>query len=93
MNNLSIFPWTLQELIIPFVIALIVFVLLFLLFREVNCWYWKINYRARLQEGIYENTRDIRKLLLDYFKKEEKGEAISNNPGSLEENKGHERKN
>lgn len=31
-------------------IAILVFFAIFLLLREINCWYWKINRRIELQE-------------------------------------------
>ena len=31
------------------IVTLIVLIIIFLLIREINCWYWKINERANLQ--------------------------------------------
>lgn len=39
---------------------LIVFLLLFLVFRELNCWYWKINKRIELSE---EHNLLLKKIL------------------------------
>lgn len=39
-----------EEVIIGLLIALVIFFLLFLLLRELNTWYWKINERIVLQK-------------------------------------------
>ena len=38
-----------QDLIIPLLISLAVIIVLFLILREVNMWYWKINERISIQ--------------------------------------------
>ncbi len=40
--------------LVGMLIALVVFVLLFILLREVNTWYWKINERTKLQQRTNE---------------------------------------
>jgi|GEM_PF-1492783 len=40
-------------------IAVIVLVLVFLLLREVNCWYWKINERIELMEVQNDLLRNL----------------------------------
>lgn len=42
------------------IIAVIVFVVIFLILREVNCWYWKINERISLMN---EQNDLLRKLI------------------------------
>lgn len=42
MGNIGIGPILL--------ISIILFVILFLVFREVNCWYWKVNERLDEQK-------------------------------------------
>ena len=39
-----------SNFIIYFIIAIAVLVVVFLILREVNCWYWKINERITLQQ-------------------------------------------
>jgi len=41
------------------ILIIIVVVILFFLFREVNCWYWKINKRIKLQEDIILHLKII----------------------------------
>jgi len=48
-----------MEYIGALVIGIIVFIGLFLLLREVNCWYWKINERISL---IQEQNQLLRKI-------------------------------
>ncbi len=51
----------LNDSITIFVIAIAVFIILFLALREVNCWYWKINERIGLQK---ETNSLLQKMLL-----------------------------
>ena len=60
---MEIFNWT------TLLIVLVVGVLIFLLLREVNCWYWKVNRRIELQE----ETNDLLKKLVS--KTEKKNET------------------
>jgi len=61
-------------------ILLFFFVLLFFLFREINCWYWKINERAQKLNKIDKNLQFI----VDFIKerqnlgKQENSEKNSN---------------
>lgn len=43
------------------IVAVIAFIIIFLLLRELNCWYWKINERISLME---EQNNLLRKLFL-----------------------------
>ena len=45
---------TLSELWIYFGIMLLVLIAIFLILRELNCWYWKINKKIELQEKTNE---------------------------------------
>lgn len=38
-----------EQVIITLVVSLAVLIVIFLIFREIVCWYWKINERIRLQ--------------------------------------------
>ena len=38
-----------NETIIGFIVALVIIILLFFAFRELNIWYWKINERIAIQ--------------------------------------------
>lgn len=42
----------------PLLITLAI-VFLWLILREVNCWYWKVNERLRLQEETNQLLKDI----------------------------------
>ena len=48
-----------MEYLGPILIAVIVLVLVFLLLREVNCWYWKINKRIELMQVQNDLLRNI----------------------------------
>lgn len=39
-----------NDIIIYGFIGLVVLIVIFLLFRELNCWYWKINEKIALQK-------------------------------------------
>jgi len=41
-----------SEIILVILIFLVIVIVLFFLLRELNCWYWKINERIRLQKEI-----------------------------------------
>jgi hypothetical protein len=41
------------------IIVLFVMIMVFLLLREVNCWYWKINKRVELMEEQNELLREL----------------------------------
>ncbi len=43
--------------ILDFLFWFFLFILFFLLMREVFCWYWKINHRLSVLKKIEENTR------------------------------------
>ena len=45
------------NLVLAVVVGLIVFLVLLLLFREVNCWYWKINQMVDLLTRIESTLR------------------------------------
>ena len=48
---------------IDLIILIVVIVGLFMLFREILLWYWKINIRVRLLDDILEELRGISKRL------------------------------
>jgi hypothetical protein len=52
-----------ENLFASIIIGLIVFILVFLLLREVMCWYYKINERLSVQK---ETNRLLAKLLNDW---------------------------
>ena len=47
-----------SDLVITAIVIFVVLFILFLLLREVNCWYWKINERLAVQKEI----RDLLKI-------------------------------
>jgi hypothetical protein len=65
---MEIFNWT------TLLIILVVGVLIFLLLREVNCWYWKVNRRIELQE----ETNDLLKKLVSKTEKKNETNEIEN---------------
>lgn len=48
-----------EEFIVPIFITLIVIIVLFLIFREVACWYWKINESIAQRGEIIKILRGI----------------------------------
>jgi hypothetical protein len=44
---------------VTFFVMLAVIILVFILLREFNCWYWKINERIRLQKEMIELLKGI----------------------------------
>ncbi len=44
---------------VTFFVMLAVIILVFILLREFNCWYWKINERIRLQKEMIELLKEI----------------------------------
>lgn len=42
-----------------FVYAFLLFIVLFFLFRELLCWYWKINKHIQVEEEILETLKRI----------------------------------
>ena len=50
------------------------FLLLFFLFREINCWYWKINERAQKLNKIDKNLQFI----VDFIKERQNLEKQEN---------------
>jgi hypothetical protein len=56
-----------ENFIIPLLITIVILVVIFLLLREVNCWYWKINDRVKLQKEILNELRSITVILSKNF--------------------------
>ena len=50
-----------EKMIVPLVVCLIILIVLFLVLREVACWYWKINERIALQN----DTNNLLKKILN----------------------------
>jgi hypothetical protein len=44
-------------------IGLIIIIVIFLICREIICWYWKINQRVLLEENILKELKNISSLL------------------------------
>lgn len=64
-----------QGLLVILAISIVVGILLFLLLRELVCWYWKINLRIELAEE--------QNLLLKQLVKHFKEEKSSDDPGII----------
>jgi hypothetical protein len=45
------------------IIGVIIFIVLFLILREVNNWYWKINERISLQNETNEHLKKLTKAI------------------------------
>jgi len=56
------------------ILAIVVLILIFLLCRELNCWYFKINDRKNQMDKIIENQEEIIELL----KKSNDNESVDN---------------
>lgn len=54
-------------MIFPFIICLVVTIGLFLIFRELNLWYWKINERIDLQKRILKELHKLNEASRDSF--------------------------
>jgi len=48
-----------QELFVMFFISLVIPVVLLLIFREVVCWYWKINHIVRTLDSINSHLEKL----------------------------------
>lgn len=48
---------------VSFIIIFVIAVIVFLMCRELNCWYLKINARIGLLEQLVENQKEIIHLL------------------------------
>ncbi len=66
--------------ILSFVIVLVISILLFMAFREVLCWYWKIN-------DTVKNLSEINDKLSTIINKMDKVEEDKNKEIKLEEKK------
>ncbi|MDP4280997.1 MAG: hypothetical protein Q8867_02500 [Bacteroidota bacterium] len=55
------------------IVIIVVVFGLFILLREFNCWYWKINRMIRLQE----KQTILLKRMLDEFKEHSKSDSIA----------------
>lgn len=71
----------LQIILSIFFITIVLSILLFLLLREFNCWYWKINQRITILENIdkkmekIQNTQiEILNNIKNYSNEQKKGE-------------------
>lgn len=56
------------------ILAIVALILIFLLCRELNCWYFKINDRKNQMDKIIENQEEIIELL----KKSNDNESVDN---------------
>lgn len=52
-----------EQILLFFVTALVIFILLFIVFREINCWYFKINKRLDVENEILETLKRIEEKL------------------------------
>ena len=51
------------DLFLGFLVCLLILIVIFLILREVMCWYWKININIGLQEEQIQHQKEIIKLL------------------------------
>jgi hypothetical protein len=49
-----------NDVIVGVMVAVAVFFVVFLILRELMCWYWKINTIVSLLEGIQGSLQDLR---------------------------------
>ena len=52
-----------ETFVIIGICIIIIWFIIFLIFREVNCWYFKINARKELLEEMLKNQKEIIRLL------------------------------
>ena len=65
--------WSSDEILLALYIILF-FIIVFLLIREINCWYWKINERAQKLNKIDKNLQFI----VDFIKERQNLEKQEN---------------
>jgi len=46
-----------------FCIGFVIFLVIYIIFREINCWYWKINERLSVEEETLDVLKNISKKL------------------------------
>ena len=51
------------ELMTAIAISVLIIIAVMLIFRQINCWYWKINKRVELQQESIEIQKKILELL------------------------------
>ncbi len=52
--------------VISFIVLIIISIVIFLICRELACWYWKINERLRMQKEISSKLDEIIRLLQNH---------------------------
>lgn len=55
--------YSLETYVVTGIGIIIIWFIIFLIFREVNCWYFKINARKKLLEEMVKNQKEIIRLL------------------------------
>jgi hypothetical protein len=78
-ETISLIPITARDFFHYFIFFILLLIFIWLLIREIRCWYWKINYRIKIQEEINENIKDIKILLVNQLNLEEDGKDNNNN--------------
>lgn len=48
-----------EKIIVPLIVGIVILIILFLVLREVACWYWKINERIALQNDTNKLLKNI----------------------------------
>lgn len=48
-----------ENQVIGFLLALVVCVAIFMICREIMCWYWKVNKRLEIEQQILEELRKL----------------------------------
>ena len=44
------------------ILSLVILIVIFLVFRDLVCWYWKINYQVKLLEEIRNELKKLNKV-------------------------------
>ena len=62
-----------ENTLLTIIIVIVILMVVFLVLREVNCWYWKINERISLQQ----EQNSVLKKILEELKNDPKSKQIS----------------
>lgn len=63
MKILDFFNLDTYDFLLAVVFVLLLFIFIWLLIRELRCWYWKINLRTELLSDISCELKEIKEIL------------------------------
>jgi hypothetical protein len=65
-----------SDVLFGLLIALAILVILFLIFREILCWYWKINERIELHKELIHEIKKLNGNISTRAREDNKGEKF-----------------